>query len=287
MSEKANPSEPSFALDRALEVLACPLCGSSFERAERTLRCPNGHAFDIARQGYVSFTTGGGPHFQGDTSAMIAARDAFLATGHYSPIVEAISTGAATEGWALELAGGTGYYLSGIVDAAPLLHGITLDVSKHAAKAATRAHPRLASITGDVYATLPIRSASVDLVLSVFGPRRGDEIARILAPGGSVVVVTPRPSHLVELREQFGLLAIGADKEERLRTAMLPLEQTGSTVLEYRAALSHTDVADAIMMGPNAFHQDRAEIEARVAALPTIIPTTISVTVTRFASAAA
>ncbi|CAN5376611.1 methyltransferase domain-containing protein [soil metagenome] len=273
-----------IALDRALDVLACPLCGGSLERDDGSLRCQNGHSFDIARQGYVSFTTGGGPHFQGDTSAMIAARDAFLAKGHYSPIVDAISSGSATDGWCVELAGGTGYYVSRVLDAAPQLNGITLDVSKHAAKAASRTHPRLASITGDVYATLPIRSASIDLVLSVFGPRRGDEIARILAPGGSVVVVTPRPSHLIELRERFGLLAIGADKEERLRTAMSPLLQTGSTVLEYRAELSHTDVADAIMMGPNAFHQDRAQIEARVAEMPPIQPTTISVTVTRFAS---
>jgi SAM-dependent methyltransferase len=283
MSEKAgHPGQP-LALDHSLAVLSCPLCGGAFERPDRTLRCENGHAFDIARQGYVAFTTGGGPHFQGDTAAMIAARDAFLARGHYSPIVEAISRGSATEGWCVELAGGTGYYVSRVLDAAPGLNGITLDVSKHAAKAATRAHPRLASITGDVYATLPIRSASMDLVLSVFGPRRGEEIARILAPGGSVVVVTPRPSHLIELRETFGLLAIGADKEERLRAAMLPLVQTESTVLDYRAELSHADVADAIMMGPNAFHQDRAEIEERVTGLPPIQPTTVSVTVTRFA----
>lgn len=261
-------------------MLACPLCGQGLAHTDRSLRCWSGHAFDIARQGYVSFTTGGGPHHQGDTAAMIGAREAFLATGHYSRIAEAVSVKA--EGWGLELAGGTGYYLARALDAAPRLEGITLDVSKNAARMATRAHGRLASITADAYATLPIRSASIDLVLSVFGPRRGEEVARILAPGGSAVVVTPRSSHLVELRDRFSLLGIGADKEARLRSAMLPLILEDSTELDYVVDLTSEDVVNAIMMGPNAFHRDRAEIEALALALPAILPTTVSVTISRF-----
>jgi 23S rRNA (guanine745-N1)-methyltransferase len=273
------------ALDRSLAVLACPLCGAALRREERSLRCADEHAFDIARQGYASMTAGGGPHFQGDTADMVAARAALLGAGHYKPIADAIAAAAPPGSWAVELAGGTGYYLARQLDLAPGLQGITLDVSKNAARAAAKAHPRLASITADVRARLPVRSGSVDLALSVFGPRSGGEIARILRPSGSLVVVTPRPAHLGELRATFSLLAIGAEKEDRLDAAVAPLELTSRTDLEYTADLSRADVVSSIMMGPNAFHHPRAEIEALAETLPAVQPTTVAVTVSRFGDA--
>ncbi|MCU1475667.1 MAG: hypothetical protein JWQ64_360 [Subtercola sp.] len=251
------------------------------------MRCDQSHTFDIARHGYASLTVGGGPHHHGDTAEMVAARGAYLGAAHYAPIADAITRAAAgspAHGWCVELAGGTGYYAARVLDSAPRLDGITIDVSKHAARAAARAHPRLASVTGDVRALLPIASGSVGLVLSVFGPRRGDEVARILSPGGRAVVVTPRPSHLIELRERFALLTIGADKEVRLGEAMSPLVLTGSTELDYTVNLTREDIVNSIMMGPNAFHHDRAEIESRAASLPATLPTTVAVTISCFRS---
>lgn len=299
------------AFEHSLDVLACPLCGAGFSPVGTSLRCDDGHVFDISRFGYASLTTGGGPHFSGDTAAMVAARDAYLGTGHYQPIADAIADAvigadAPQHGWCVELAGGTGYYIARVLDVAAArdaagelgelgapdalgavrelggLRGITIDVSKHAARTAARAHPRLASVTGDVTARLPIHSGSASVILSVFGPRRGDEVARILAPGGAVVVVTPRANHLIELRERFSLLAIGADKEARLVAAMQPLTLVDATELEYEVQLTPADIVNSIMMGPNAFHRDAAEVAALAAALPAGQRTTISVTVSRF-----
>jgi 23S rRNA (guanine745-N1)-methyltransferase len=270
------------ALDHSLRVLACPYCGDELGRVEQTLRCGRGHAFDLARAGYAPLTTGSGPHHSGDTADMVAARAAFLGRGHYEPIAQAIADVSPQRGWCVELAGGTGYYAAHVLDAAPDLDGVTLDVSKYAARAATRAHPRLASITGDARAVLPFRTGGADLVLSVFGPRRGDEVARILAPGGSAIVVTPRASHLVELRERFGLLTIGADKEDRLHAAMAPLALAGSENLEYVMSLTADDVVNAIMMGPNAFHRGADEIDQLAESIATELSTTVSVTVSRF-----
>lgn len=270
------------ALDLSLATLACPNCGLGFDRVDGSLRCENGHVVDIAKQGYVAFTAGGGPHYSGDSAEMVVARSAFLAAGHYARIAAAVADGVVLDGWCVELAGGTGYYVGQILDARPALNGITMDVSKHAAKAATRTHERLASLTGDVYATLPIRSGAADLVLSIFGPRRGDEVARILAPGGSLVVVTPRPGHLAELREQFSLLAIGSDKEARLDGALAPLSLVDRHELEYTADFSTADLINSIMMGPNAFHHERIAIEALATELTDPLPVTVSVTVSRY-----
>lgn len=270
------------ALDRSLAVLRCPQCGETLWSIDASLRCSTGHTFDLARQGYAAFTGGGGPHHRGDSAAMVAARTAFLAAGHYAPIAAAVAAGFTADGWCVELAGGTGYYSAHLLDAGPGLSGVTIDVSKHAAKSAARTHDRLASLTGDVHATLPIASNSVDLVLSIFGPRRGDEVARILNAAGTLVVVTPRAAHLAELRDRFSLLAIGADKEARLDSAVEPLRLADRHELEYTAQFSAADIVNAIMMGPNAFHHDRAEIEALAGNAVGQQPITVSVTVSRY-----
>ena len=53
-------------------------------------------------------------------------------------------------------------------------------------------------------------------MLSVFAPRNASEMARILAPGGTLLAVTPTTRHLHELVGPLGLLSVPDDKEDRL-----------------------------------------------------------------------
>ena len=80
-------------LDDVIGWLRCPACGAALARAGGTLRCPNGHAFDIARQGYVSLLASGLAPV-GDTAEMVQARAAFLAAGHYAPLADAVAAAA-------------------------------------------------------------------------------------------------------------------------------------------------------------------------------------------------
>lgn len=34
-------------------LFTCPICAAPLERGERAYACPNGHAYDKAREGYV------------------------------------------------------------------------------------------------------------------------------------------------------------------------------------------------------------------------------------------
>ena len=57
-----------------LDALLCPHCREPFALTDRTLRCPSGHSFDLARAGYVSLLPGSAP-ISGDDDDMARARD--------------------------------------------------------------------------------------------------------------------------------------------------------------------------------------------------------------------
>jgi 23S rRNA (guanine745-N1)-methyltransferase len=77
-------------IDAALPYLRCPVCEQPLARAGRALRCPAGHSFDLAKQGYANLTAGRVP-YPGDTAEMIADRDSFLTAGHYDFIADALA----------------------------------------------------------------------------------------------------------------------------------------------------------------------------------------------------
>ncbi|MGP3961371.1 putative RNA methyltransferase [Nonomuraea sp. 3N208] len=74
-----------------VEYLICPVCRAGVRLDEEALRCANGHAFDVARQGYVSLLVGSRPPGTADSAAMVAARAEFLDAGHYAPLADAVA----------------------------------------------------------------------------------------------------------------------------------------------------------------------------------------------------
>lgn len=86
----AEPS-PADGLLTCADLLACPECARPLTSEARTLRCPAGHTFDLAKQGYVSLLTGAATKMTGDTPAMLDARAAFQSAGHFAPLADAIT----------------------------------------------------------------------------------------------------------------------------------------------------------------------------------------------------
>jgi len=215
-----------------------------------------GHAFDIARQGYVDLS--GGHRVVGDSASMVAAREAFLGAGHFDVIAEAVRTAAGEgDGCVVEVGAGTGYYLD---RARAGRDGVALDSSRYAARRAARAG--LGAVVCDVWRPWPLRDAVAAAVLCVFAPRNASEMRRVLAPGGVIVVVTPTPRHLAELVRPLGLVRVDERKPERLSAALG--EPVREREIEAELDLSRDDVAALIAMGPNAHHVD-AQWVARAA----------------------
>lgn len=268
--------------------LACPYCGLELSIVDSALRCGKGHSFDLARQGYVTLLPAGARGAGGDDAAMVAARADFLAAGYYSPLTAALitatalpSSGAAAGGAVLDVGAGTGQHLAAVLDAAPGAVGIALDSSRYAARRAARAHPRAGAVVADAWTGLPVRTGSIAVVLDVFSPRNGAETARVLRPGGLLVVVTPGPDHLTGLVDVLGGLQVDAAKDSRLAAALEPhLTPLDRAERRWPLVLPRADALRAIAMGPSARHL--RDLEAAVGELPDPVRATASIVVTRY-----
>lgn len=271
-----------------VDLLRCPHCGDRLELGEGTVGCAAGHAFDVARQGYLNLLPGNARTGSADTAAMVRARTAFLEAGHYAPVAEAVADAARAvagegEGAVFDLGAGTGYYLAALLDALPAARGLALDISKHALRVAARAHPRIGAVGCDAWAGLPVRDGAATLAINVFAPRDPAELARVLAPGGALVVATPNPGHLGELVTTVGTLTVQERKRERLTGKLGDLfEPAGESAVQRTLVLDHDDLTALVAMGPSARHLTAEEIDERVGALPDPLAVTLSVTVATY-----
>ncbi len=255
-----------MGLEAAAGLLSCPHCRAPLNLAGPVMRCPQGHSYDVARQGYVNLLEGPEPA-NADTPGMLAARARVLAAGVFEPLAEVLAASGRGPRL-LEVGSGTAYYLRACLGSDAAACGIALDVSRAAARIAARLDRRIAAVVADVWRPLPVSDHCVDTVLAVFAPRNLAEFARVLAPGGRLLVATPEPGHLAGLRELYGLLDLQPDKAGRVAAAAAEyFRPTATHLVRRQVRLDAGLVADLIGMGPNAFHRAATPVEAAVVQL--------------------
>lgn len=267
------------------DVLRCPQCAAPLEAGDSLLRCTAGHSFDLARAGYVSLLGGGGA-VSGDDDEMARARHRFLETGAYDPLRTALAdfaletvpalasaddagadgAGLPADGArvpsVLDMGCGSGHYLATLLDHAPTARGLGVDTSARSLRFTARAHERAAAVLGDVFSRFPLADDSVDVLLDVFAPRNPAEFARVLRPGGALLVARPSPDHLAELREAVpGMVDVDPHKEERLHAALDPhLTEVARRELRVPLRLAPEAARDLVAMTPSARHVDAAAL---------------------------
>ncbi|HEX7743814.1 MAG TPA: 23S rRNA methyltransferase [Micromonosporaceae bacterium] len=270
-----------------VDRLRCPVCAQRLVEVSepaRALRCARGHAFDLARQGYVNLLAGRAAH-DGDTAPMVAAREEFLAAGHYAAISGALAAAAIRHlppadpaPLVVDAGGGTGRHLAAVLDAVPDAVGLVVDVSKPALRRAARIHPRADAALADTWRALPLADEAAAVLLNVFAPRNGREFRRVLRADGALLVVTPGPDHLRELVTSLGLLRVDPEKADRIAAGLAGWFLPGPVHNDRdRLALSRAAARALVAMGPSAWHADQRRLDDRLALLPEPIGVTVAV----------
>lgn len=194
-----------------MSAFACPVCGAPLEKEEKAYRCPKGHSYDIAKEGYVHLLRPDEMHSKspGDDGEMVAARRRFLEAGWYECFSDGLDSLVLqnTRGEKpviLDAGCGEGYYTGRMAGAfrqagrAAELFGF--DISKTAVRLAAKRYREIPFAVGSMF-HIPVPDSSVDCVTDVFAPIVPEELCRVLRPGAALILAVPGPRHLYGLKE--------------------------------------------------------------------------------------
>lgn len=249
-------------------------CGLPLTRRDPTWSCARGHAFDIARAGYVNLLQ---PQDRqspaaGDSAASVAARARLLSAGIGQTILDGIvqrvaALGLAPGAFAADLGSGSGELLEALTRTQGV-GGIGIDLSTAAAERASRRFTSLTWVVANADRRLPLVDAGVQLITSVHGRRNPVECARAMAPDGWLVVAVAAADDLVELRE-----VVQGTRVERNRADSAIAEHAPHFTLRDRATVRERHVLDGdrlrdLLQG--TYRGSRSSAAPRVAALTTL-----------------
>jgi len=253
----------------------CPLCTAPLSLSEnnKSYACEKNHHFDIAKEGYLNLLPAQHKKSKdpGDNKTMMRARRDFLEAGFYQNMAAAITQ--MIQDYApnnsplrlLDMGCGEGYYSRHITahyqpSENLELHGV--DIAKNAILAAAKKQKNAHFVVASSH-NLPYPEHFFDLLLRVYAPSDDQEINRILKEDGLLIIATPGPRHLWQLKE-----FIYQDVNEHSLTAELPeqFEILHSERVHYRITPSSEQRMALLQMTPFAWRAS-PEVQLNIAQL--------------------
>ncbi len=246
-------------------LFRCPICSAALRREERAYICPNGHNYDIAKEGYVNLLPANRKHSKdpGDDKAMVAARTRFLEGGFYAPLRAALTALALAHPAqrVLDCGCGEGYYTAGMCEALtqrnPSLKIAGVDLSRAALKKAARRARTAEFAVASVY-HLPVADQAVDLMLNCFSPMALEEFRRVLRPEGCYLYVVPGAKHLWQLKQVLYEHPYENTEEE---SAYPGFVYQDIVPVEFTMSLEQAALQDLFGMTPYCWKTPRAGVE--------------------------
>jgi 23S rRNA (guanine745-N1)-methyltransferase len=260
----------------AESALACTVrgCGAGLARRERAFACARGHAFDVARSGYVSLLqpqdrrSGAGGDAREEVEARARLHAAGLSAALDAELARLAGTLALAPGAvAADLGAGAGEHLAALC-AAHGLAGIGIDLAANAMERAARRFPELTWVVANADRRLPLSDASVALVTSVHGRRNPSECARVLCPGGHLLVALPASDDLGELRARVQGQATARERVETCLAEHAGLfELRARSVARERRTCGRAELLDLLAGTYRGARRSTAEAVERLASL--------------------
>jgi 23S rRNA (guanine745-N1)-methyltransferase len=178
----------------------------------------------------------------------------------------------------LDVGCGEGSVLAAVADEVECeAHG--LDLSTPAIELAARRFPAIAWLVANADRFLPYATASAEAIVVVSARLPRDELARVLAPHGRLLVATAAPDDLVELRE-----AVLGEGQAKDRMARAEVELAPRFLLEARSTARRRATLDGDALRDllaATYRGARRSEQARVETLDAM-PVTMSHDVARF-----
>ena len=202
MNTNLKPKLQRFA---SATAFACPICQENLTLLETSLKCCNRHSFDLAKFGYVNLA----PQIKQSVNydkENFQNRQQILEAGFYRAILEAISdllSNSKNAKTILDIGCGEGFYSRKLQERHPDKTFYAFDISKDSVQIAAKSEPNWAVnwFVGDL-ARLPIKDASMDILLDIFSPANYGEFRRVLSKDGILIKVIPTENHLKEIRQK-------------------------------------------------------------------------------------
>ncbi len=278
-----------------MTLFTCPICQSPLIINQKTWACDGSnnaknskHSFDVARQGYINLlpVQQKKSKMPGDSQASILARQNFLQSNFYQPlqalICQLIDKSLAQSQFVhptwLDVGCGEGYYTHAIANIENIKNLIAIDISKSAVqqlakntnkqnlwrhvensenKSNNTIYPLVASAS-----QLPLADNSVQGISSIFSPIFAEELARVLAPQGILVIAKPDKNHLASVRQGLfdTVKAHNSDKfiEQLAKVGFQLIEQK---TVKNEFTLNAEQLADLLTMTPYSYRAKREKRE--------------------------
>ena len=263
MNTNLKPKLQRFA---SATAFACPICQENLTLVESSLKCRNRHSFDLAKFGYVNLA----PQIKQSANydkENFQNRQQILEAGFYQAILDAVSdllANSETSTTVLDIGCGEGFYSRKLQERHPDKTFYAFDISKDSVQIAAKSEPNWAVnwFVGDL-ARLPIKDASMDILLDIFSPANYGEFRRVLSKDGILIKVIPTKNHLKEIRQKVQDQLTNKDYSNQ---DIKEHFQEHFTILSSQtASLTKTITAEQLQallsMTPLLFHIDQSKID--------------------------
>ena len=263
MNTNLKPKLQRFA---SASVFACPICRENLTLVESSLKCENRHSFDLAKFGYVNLA----PQIKQSANydkENFQNRQQILEAGFYQAILEAVSdllSNSKNAKTILDIGCGEGFYSRKLQESHSDKTFYAFDISKDSVQIAAKSEPNWAVnwFVGDL-ARLPIKDASMDILLDIFSPANYGEFKRVLKENGLLIKVIPTENHLKEIRQKVQDQLTNKDYSNQ---DIKDHFQNNFTILSSKTAsltkpITAEQLQALLSMTPLLFHVDQSKID--------------------------
>ena len=258
--------KPKLQRFTSATAFACPICQENLTLLETSFKCCNRHSFDLAKFGYVNLA----PQIKQSANydkENFQNRQQILEAGFYQAILEVLSdllSNSKNAKTILDIGCGEGFYSRKLQERHPDKTFYAFDISKDSVQIAAKSEPNWAVnwFVGDL-ARLPIKDASMDILLDIFSPANYGEFRRVLSKDGILIKVIPTENHLKEIRQK---VQDQLTKKDYSNQDIKEHFQGHFTILSNQTvSLTKTITTDQLQallsMTPLLFHVDQTKID--------------------------